>query len=158
MRLAVVAVLIGIVRLVLAAATMGKADTMKRTAIERVRTFLALVIVLGIGSRAEAQCSASTPFPSTSQRQIQVNLDCPGANVFELSETPDFKESDSTAVAIEIIKVDPNNDFVDLSVTYPAGTPTFPAQPFRMPAETKSPRVLGVLVDFADGNELTLPQ
>jgi chitodextrinase len=158
MRLAVVAVLIGIVRLVLAAATMGKADTMKRTAIERVRTFLALVIVLGIGSRAEAQCSASTPSSSTSQRKIQVNLACPGASFFELSETPDFKESDSTGVAIEIINVDPNNEFVDISVTYPAGTPTFPAQPFRVPTETKSPRVLGVLVDFDDGYELTLPQ
>jgi hypothetical protein len=157
MGLAVV-VLIGIVWLVLAAATMGKADTMNRTAIERVRTSLALVIVLGIGPRAEAQCSASTPFPSTSQRQIQVNLECPGATFFELSETPDFKESDSTGVAIEILNVDPSNEFVDISVTYPAGTPTFPAQPFRMPTETKSPRVLAVLVDFDDGNELTLPQ
>ena len=131
---------------------------MRRTVIEHVRTISALVIVLGIGSRAEAQCSASTPSSSTSQRQIQVNLVCPGASFFKLSETPDFKESDSTGVAIEIINVDPNNEFVDISVTYPAGTPTFPAQPFRMPTETKSPRVLGVLVDFDDGNELTLPQ
>ena len=130
---------------------------MRRTATEHGRTFLALVIVLGIGSRAEAQCSASTPSSSTSQRQIQVNLECPGASFFTLSETPDFKESDTTGVAIEITNVDPNNEFVDISVTYPAGTPTFPAQPFRMPTETKSPRVLGVLVDFADGNELTLP-
>ena len=137
---------------------MGKADTMRRTVIEHLRTFLALVIVLGIGSRAEAQCSASTPSSSTSQRTIQVNLTCPEATFFKLSETPDFKESDSTGVAIEIVNVDPNNEFVDISVTYPAGTPTFPAQPFRMPTETKSPRVLGVLVDFADGNELTLPQ
>ena len=130
---------------------------LRRTAIQHLRTFLALVIVLGIGSRAEAQCSASTPLSSTSQRHIQVNLECPGASFFTLSETPDFKESDTTGVAIEITNVDPNNAFVDISVTYPAGTATFPAQPFRMPTETKSPRVLGVLVDFADGNELTPP-
>lgn len=123
-----------------------------------MRTFLALVIVLGIGSRAEAQCSASTPSSSTSQRTIQVNVTCPGASFFKLSETPDFKESDSTGVAIEIVNVDPNNEFVDISVTYPAGSPTFPAQPFRMPTETRSPRVLGVVVDFGGGNELTLPQ
>jgi chitodextrinase len=137
---------------------MGKADTMRRTVIEHLRTLLALVIVLGIASRAEAQCSASTPSSSTSQRQIQVNLTCPGASFFKLSETPDFKESDSTGVAIEIVSFDPNNEFVDISVTYPAGTPTFPAQPFRMPTETKSPRVLGVLVDFDGGNELKLPR
>jgi chitodextrinase len=131
---------------------------MRRTVTVHLRTFLALVIVLGIGSHAEAQCSASTPASSASQRTIQVNVACPGASFFKLSETPDFKESDSTGVAIEIIDVDPNNDFVDISVTYPAGTPTFPAQPFRMPTETKSPRVLGVLVDFDDGNELKLPQ
>jgi chitodextrinase len=130
---------------------------MRRTAIH-LRTFLALVIVLGIGSRAEAQCSASTPSSATSQRKIQVDVTCPGASFFKLSETPDFKESDSTGIAIEIVNFDPANEFVDISVTYPAGTPTFPAQPFRMPTETKSPRVLGVLVDFAGGNELTLPQ
>ena len=126
--------------------------------IAHVCPFLALVIVLATGSRAEAQCSASTPASSTSQRQIQVNLACPGASFFKVSETPDFKESDSTGVAIEITNVDPNNEFVDISVTYPAGTPTFPAQPFRMPTETKSPRVLGVLVDFDGGNELKLPR
>ena len=131
---------------------------MRRVVTEHLRTFLALVIVLGIGSRAEAQCSASTPSASTSQRQIQVNVTCPGASFFKLSETPDFKESDSTGVAIEILSFDPNNEFVDISVTYPAGTPTFPAQPFRMPTETKSPRVLGVLVDFGAGNELKRPQ
>jgi hypothetical protein len=120
---------------------------MRRSAIEHARTFLALAIVLGTGSRAEAQCSASTPSPATSQRQIQVNLTCPGASFFKLSETPDFKESNSTAVAVEIMNVAPNNDFVDISVTYPAGTPTFQTQPFRMPTETKAPRVLGVLVD-----------
>src|SRR5215213_7934578 len=152
--LAVVIVLIGIVWLVLA--TMEKADIMRRPVI--TRSCFVLVGVLAIGSRAEAQCSASTPVSSTSQRKIQVNLECPGASFFQLSETPDFKESDSTGVAIEIVNVDPNNEFADISVTYPAGTPTFPAQPFRMPAETRSPRVLGVLVDFDDGGELTLPQ
>ena len=131
---------------------------MRRNVIRYVCPFLALVIVVGTGSRAEAQCSASTPASSTSQRQIQVNLACPGASFFKLSETPDFKESDSTGVAIEITNVDPNNEFVDISVTYPAGTPSFPAQPFRMPTETKSPRVLGVLVDFDGGNELKLPR
>ena len=131
---------------------------MRCSVTEHLRTFFALVIVLGIASRAEAQCSASTPSSSTSQRQIQANLTCPGASFFKLSETPDFKESDSTGVAIEIVNIDPNNDFVDISVTYPVGTPAFPAQPFRMPTETKSPRVLGVLVDFDNGNELKLPQ
>src|SRR5687767_9403189 len=100
-----------------------------------MRIFLALVMVLGMGARAYAQCSAATPSPFTSQRTIQVNLDCPGATFFKLSETPDFKESDSTGVAIEITGVDPNNESVDISVTYPAGTPSFPAQPFRMPTE-----------------------
>jgi chitodextrinase len=137
---------------------MVKADTVRRAVIEHLRTFLALVIVLGIGSRAEAQCSATTPSASTSQRQIRVNLTCPGASFFKLSETPDFKESDSTGVAIDILSFDPNGEFVDIAVTYPAGTPSFPAQSFRMPTETKSPRVLGVLVDFAGGNELKLPQ
>jgi chitodextrinase len=137
---------------------MGKAETVRRTAIEQLRTFLALVMVLGIGSRAEAQCSATTPSTSTSQRQIQVDLTCPGASFFKLSEKPDFKESDATGVAIEILSFDPNGEFVDLAVTYPSGTPVFPAQSFRMPTETKSPRVLGVLVDFAGGNELKLPQ
>jgi hypothetical protein len=122
------------------------------------RPLLALAILLGFGWRAEAQCSASTPSSSTSQRQIPVNLVCPGASFFKLSEVPDFKESESTGVAIEVTNVDPNNEFVDISVTYPAGTPTFAAQPFRMPAETRSPRVLGVLVDFDGGRELTLPR
>jgi chitodextrinase len=124
----------------------------------RLIALTATVIVLGIASRADAQCSASTPASSTSDRKIQVNVECPGASFFQLSETPDFKESSSTGVAIEITNVDPNNEFVDISVTYPAGTPTFPAQAFRMPTETKSPRVLGVLVDFDGGNELKLPQ
>ena len=158
MRLAVVVVRIGIVWMVLAAAAIGKADIMRCTVIEYVPALLALVIVLGTGPRAEAQCSASTPSSSTSQRQVQVNLACPGASFFELSETPDFKGSDSTGVAIQIVNVDPGNDFVDISVTYPAGTPAAAAQPFRMPTEIKSPRVLGVLVEFDDGNELKLPQ
>jgi len=131
---------------------------MRRAIREGARLLLALVIVLGIGSRAEAQCSASTPSSSTNQRQIQVNVVCPGASFFKLSETPDFKESDPTGVAVQITNVDPNNEFVDISVTYPAGTPTFPAQPFRTPTETKAPRVLGVLVDFDGGRELTLPR
>ena len=144
--------------MLLAALSCGEGGTLRRTVIEFACPILALMIVLGTGARADAQCSASTPVTSTSQRQIPVNLACPGATFFKLSETPDFKESESTGVAIEITNVDPNNEFVDLAVTYPAGTPGFPAQPFRMPTETKAPRVLGVLVDFDGGIELKLPR
>lgn len=107
-------------------------------------------------SEGNTDCSVSALADTTITRDTQLNVSCPDASFFKLSESPDFKESAETGVSVSIDYIDPMGEYADVSIRYPNGTAGGNAIPFSVTETTREVRVLAVLFNFGDGS-LTPP-
>jgi len=72
---------------------------------------------------ARAQdCLVSAQVEPAASRSVQLDVTCPGAPFFKLSESPDYQESATTGVVVSVDSIDPFGEYADLSIRYPDGT------------------------------------
>lgn len=123
----------------------------------RALLLLAVFLVSIVGNTALSVASSCTVSAAsqTAERQISVDVDCPDAKFFRLSESSDFNESPGSGVNVQVDYVDPDKKFADISVTYPDGVQGQPESEFSVTDEPASPKALVVLFDFA-GQEYQL--
>lgn len=117
----------------------------------------ALLLPIYFTSFAMAQeCSISSPSDYVTSPDIQLDITCPDAPFFKLSESPEFQETSDTGVTVSIDYIDTQGGFADVSIRYPNGSAGGNAIPFSVTEVTREVRVLVVLFTFGDGS-LTPP-
>jgi hypothetical protein len=101
---------------------------------------------------ARAQdCSVSARDETAVSRRIQLDLNCPNAPFFKLSESPDYGETAETGVTVTIDNIDPLGEYADISVFYPNGTAGENATLFAVTETVREVRILAVLFTTGDG-------
>lgn len=110
------------------------------------------LLFFSLGSAQAQDCSVSALTDTATSRDTQLTVNCPDAPFFKLSESPDFKESADTGVAVSIDYIDPMGEYADVSIRYPGGTDGGNAIPFSVTETTREVRVLAVLFNFGDGS------
>jgi len=111
----------------------------------------ALLAVLSPKAAQAQECTVSAQTDIFSTRDIQLDITCPNAPFFKLSESPDFNESPETGVVVTIDNIDPLGEYADVSIKYPNGTAGGNAVPFSVTDTTREVRILAVLFNFSEG-------
>ena len=76
----------------------------------------ALLAVINPNVLFAQDCFVSAQSEVFSTQHIQLDVTCPNAPFFKLSESPDFKESAETGVAVMIDYIDPLGQYADVSI------------------------------------------
>jgi len=122
--------------------------------------FIGAILLLTGTKAVDAQSTCSVvPGTAVTNNQLQLNVQCPNAPFYKVSESPDFKETASSGISIDVSNISTDKSSADISVSYPGGT-TGQGSPYNIGATTKSPKVLVVLFDFGDeasGGDLGKP-
>lgn len=118
----------------------------------RQASFLLVLLLFNFSGAAEANnCTVTSDSNTAMSRKIELNVFCPDSPFFKLSESPDFQESATTGVTINIDSIDVGSEYADISVTYPNGIPGGNGIPFEVPNIKKELRILAVMFNFGDG-------
>jgi hypothetical protein len=109
------------------------------------------VAALGVMPADAQECSVTGPAGPISTRSVELEVTCPGAPFFKLSESPDYEETAEAGVVVDIDGIGPGGAYADVSIRYPNGVPGGNGVPFAVTADQRELRVLAVLFDFGDG-------